>query len=256
MNRDHKTQRVTFARMVPNMLTVSAICAGMTAMQFAIAQRWEEAVIAIVIAAFIDGFDGAAARLLKASSKFGAELDSLSDFICFGVAPAIVLHLWGLHDAGKIGWIAALVFAVAVALRLARFNVMAAEKKADEQTPKHFIGIPSPVGGGLAILPIILSFQLPPQYAVMVDHPLLLVTWVLFLALMMVSRVPTFSSKQLRIPHKMMVPALALFGLLIAALINEPWLTLSLLGVIYIASLPISIVMLKSDKAPKDQLKK
>lgn len=246
----NKNQKLSFTRMVPNMMTVSAICAGMTGMQFAIAQRWEAAVLAIVFAAFVDGFDGAAARLLKASSKFGAELDSLSDFICFGVAPAIILHLWFLHDAGKLGWVAALVYAVACALRLARFNVLNAEKKLDEPVKQHFTGIPSPVAAGLAILPMIVSFQ--PMIAEYVQgvpalsfvgSPYALAGWILFIALMMVSRIPTFSSKQLRLPQKLLVPMLALFALLIAALINEPWPTLTFMGVVYLLSIPVSIIM-------------
>ena len=145
-------KKVSFHRMVPNMLTIAALCSGMTAIKFAISGKWEAAVIAIVIAAFIDGFDGAAARLLKASSKLGAELDSLSDFLCFGVAPAIVLYLWTIHDAGKFGWYAALAFCVAVALRLARYNAVMKDqdaeknKNADNQITKYFTVIPSPAG--------------------------------------------------------------------------------------------------------------
>ena len=239
-------KKISFHRMVPNMLTIAALCSGMTSIKFAISSKWEAAVIAIVIAAFIDGFDGAAARLLKAQSKLGAELDSLSDFLCFGVAPAIVLYLWTIHDAGRIGWYAALAFCVAVALRLARFNAVSKDQekgpKTDNPLTKYFTGIPSPAGAGLAILPMIIHFQLPDDTPSLASAPLIVGPWMLLIAALMVSRLPTFSSKQLRLPHRMMTPALAFFALLFISLINEPWPTLTLLGALYIAGIPLSIV--------------
>ncbi len=236
------------------MLTIAALCSGMTAIKFAISGKWEAAVIAIVIAAFIDGFDGAAARLLKASSKLGAELDSLSDFLCFGVAPAIVLYLWTIHDAGKFGWYAALAFCVAVALRLARYNAVMKDqdaeknKNADNPLTKYFTGIPSPAGAGLAILPMIIHFQLPDETPHFISAPLIVGPWMLLIATLMVSRVPTFSTKQLRLPHRLITPALGFFALLFISLINEPWPTLTLLGAIYIAGIPLSIIHYRRTK--------
>ncbi len=241
--RPHK--KVSFHRMVPNMLTITALCAGMTAVKFAISGRWEAAVLAIVAAAFIDGFDGAAARLLKASSKLGAELDSLSDFLCFGVAPAIVIYLWAIQDAGKLGWYAALAFAVAVALRLARFNSALKsteqDKKPDSPLTKYFVGVPSPAGAGLCITPMIIAFQLP-EGPHLISAPKVVAPWMLFVAALMVSRIPTFSSKQIRLPQKMVIPGLALFALLFISLINEPWPTLTLMAGFYLASIPWAIV--------------
>lgn len=240
-------KKVSFHRMVPNMLTIAALCSGMTAIKFAISGKWEAAAIAVVIAAFIDGFDGAAARLLKASSKLGAELDSLSDFLCFGVAPALILYLWTIQDAGRLGWFAALAFCVAVALRLARFNAVAKDqqldpKKSDNPLTKYFTGIPSPAGAGLAILPMIIHFQLPEDMATIVSAPAIVGPWMLLIAALMVSRLPTFSSKQLRLPHRMVTPALAFFALLFISLINEPWPTLTFMGTFYFLTLPFGII--------------
>lgn len=240
-----KNKKLSLYKMIPNMITLTAIAAGMTSIKFAIVGKWEHAVIAIVVASFMDAFDGAAARLLKAQSKLGAELDSLSDFICFGVAPAIVVFLWSTHNTGRFGWFMALIFAMAVALRLARFNVAKEEEKSDDPLSKYFTGVPSPVGAGLAILPMIVSFQMDPVLDAGVLHyttrPDIVGGWLLILSAMMVSHIPTFSSKQIRIPQKMSVPALALFGILIAGIINETWPTLTLMGVLYLFSLPWSV---------------
>ncbi len=243
--QDKKSRKLSFHKLIPNMITLTAMAAGMTAIKFAIVSKWEEAVIAIVISAFLDAFDGAAARLLKAQSKLGAELDSLSDFVCFGVAPALVTFLWATHDAGRFGWIMALIFMMAVALRLARFNVAKEEEAADDPLSKYFTGVPSPVGAGLALLPMIVSFQVdqgvnPEAYAI-ISQPYVVGFWLVILSAMMVSHIPTFSSKQIRVPQKMSVPALAIFGIMIAGLINEPWPTLTLMGVVYLLSMLWSV---------------
>jgi CDP-diacylglycerol--serine O-phosphatidyltransferase len=248
-----KNRKLSLYKMVPNMITLTAIAAGMTSVKFAIVGKWEEAVIAIVVAAFMDAFDGAAARLLNAQSKLGAELDSLSDFICFGVAPAIVVFLWSTHAAGRYGWIISLIFAMAVALRLARFNISKDEETPDDPLSRYFTGIPSPAGAGLAILPMIVSFQLDPvadaDFLRYVTQPQIVGIWLLVLGAMMVSHIPTFSSKQIRVPQKMSVPALALFGIMIAGLINETWPTLTLMGVTYLFAMPWSVLHYNKKKA-------
>ena len=243
---DKKHRKLSFHKMIPNMITLTAMAAGMTAIKFAIVGKWEEAVIAIVAAAFMDAFDGAAARLLKAQSKLGAELDSLSDFVSFGVAPALVTFLWVTHDAGRFGWITALIFMMAVALRLARFNISKEEEVSEDPLSKYFTGVPSPAGAGLALLPMIISFQLDSKTNANVfdiaTDPYAVGLWLIILAVMMVSYIPTFSSKQIRVPQRMSVPALALFGLLIAGLINEPWPTLTLMGALYLLFMPWSVI--------------
>lgn len=237
-------RQLAFHKLVPNMLTLTALCAGLTSIQFAIAGRWEASIIAIVIAAFIDGFDGAAARLLKASSKLGAELDSLSDFLCFGVAPAIVLHLWLLREAGKLGWIASLIFCVAVALRLARYNSMQDEPQSEKtQLSEFFTGVPSPVGAGLGILPVILTFLLADEgYVLPIVSAKALVLWCLFISALMISRLPTYSSKQIHLPQKMVTLTLAIFALTLGMLISAPWPTLTLMGILYLLSLPVGVI--------------
>jgi CDP-diacylglycerol--serine O-phosphatidyltransferase len=240
---DRKPRKLAFHKLIPNMITLTAMAAGMTAIKYAILHRWEEAVIAIVAAAFMDAFDGAAARLLKAQSKLGAELDSLSDFLCFGVAPALVTFLWTTQDAGRFGWIMSLIFVMAVALRLARFNVSKAEEQPDDPLSKYFTGVPSPVGAGLALLPMIVSFQVDKNSTPynLVSHPDIVSLWLVILAAMMVSHIPTFSSKQIRVPQKMSVLALAGFSLMIAGLFNAPWPTLTLMGTGYLFLIPWSV---------------
>lgn len=247
-----RQRHVALYKMVPNMITLTAMAFGMTSMKFAIAatmgegRKWEWAVLAIIVAGFMDGFDGAAARILKAQSKLGAELDSFSDFVCFGVAPAFVVYLWSLQSMGRWGWTAALIFAMAVALRLARFNIASDEKDPNDPMTKYFTGVPSPIGAGLCIFPMILSFLIDTRPTGMdaralsyLQDPSLIAVWTLVVAGMMVSTFPTFSSKQLRVPVKFKVPLLAGFCMLIAGLINAPWPTLTAVGVFYLLTLPL-----------------
>ncbi len=252
MENKPRPKKLPFHKMIPNMITLTAMASGMTAIKFAITgkieAKWELAVIAIVVAAFMDAFDGAAARLLKAQSKLGAELDSFSDFICFGVAPALVIYLWHLNELGKWGWPVALIFAMAVALRLAKFNIASDEKDPNDPLTKYFQGVPSPAGAGLAILPMIISFQVDgsdvfeQQLQAIILNPTVLAGWMLLVAYMMVGNFPTFSTKQMRVPYKMKVPALAIFSIVIVGLINAPWPTLTVLALIYLVLLPFGMM--------------
>lgn len=244
---DEASSRLSLYRLVPNMMTLAALTAGMTSIQYAIQGRWESAVIAIVIAGFIDGFDGAIARLLSASSKLGAELDTLSDFLCFGVAPATIMYLWLLQDAGRIGWIVAVVFAIATALRLARYNVEDKDKNkkvtAAAAKKTHFTGVPSPTGAGMAMLPLIMSLQFAEdghKFEAFTTTPEYVALWMLLFAVLMVSRIPTFSTKQIRLHPKMTVPLLGAFGLLIAGLIHATWITLIFMCTSYAISIPVA----------------
>ena len=249
MAAQKQPKKLSLHKMIPNMITLTAMAAGMTSIKFAIAGRWEHAVLAIVVAAFMDAFDGAAARLLKAQSKLGAELDSFSDFLSFGVAPALVLYLWlldGLQMAHmatpKWAWPVTLLFAMAVSLRLARFNVAGDETDPHDPLNKYFTGVPSPVGAGLCILPMIVAFQVKdPAVLKILKDPMIICAWAMIVAAMMASNIPTFSSKQFRIPYKMKVPALGLFGILIAGIINVTWPTLSLMGVVYLLMMPFGV---------------
>lgn len=238
-------------KLIPNMITLAALAFGMSSVKFAIAGKWEAAVLSLVAACFMDAFDGAAARLLKASSKLGAELDSLSDFVCFGVAPAIVLFLWSTQDIGRWGWFISLVYAMAIALRLARFNVQKEEAEEDDgPLGRYFTGVPAPVDAGLALLPMIVFFMLEdkgsafggPGLGALARSPVTAGVWMLCVAGLAVSHIPTLSSKQIRVPYRFRVVALGVFGLMIAGLINDPWPTLTLMGILYLVSLPFGVL--------------
>src|SRR5215467_7331509 len=225
-------------RLIPNMLTVIALCAGLTGIRYALLGKWEAAVIAILVAGILDGLDGRIARLLNGASKFGAELDSLSDFVSFGVAPALLTYYWSLENLRGAGWALALVFSVCCALRLARFNTRIDNTDLPAWTGKFFTGVPAPAGAGLAISPMIATFQFGPGYA---DRPAVVGAVILAVSLLMVSQVPTFSFKRIRVPHHNVVPALFVVGLVAACLVSMPWATLLLVGVAYLASIPWSI---------------
>lgn len=226
-------------RMIPNMLTLFALSAGMTAIPFAVQGRWEAAVAAISIAAVLDGLDGRIARLLKGSSRFGAELDSLSDFLCFGAAPGIVVYLWSLQPLGALGWLPALLYAMCAALRLARFNVALDEPTMPPWAFNFFSGVPSPAGAGLAILPLIFSFVVGETGF---RHPLLTATVLIVVAGLMVSRMPTYSLKKFKVPHGWILPMMLVIGLFATGIVIMPWQTLSLTGIAYIVALPFGVL--------------
>ena len=224
-------------RMVPNVLTLLALCAGMTAMRFAMGGNFQAAVFSIIAAGVFDGLDGRMARLLKATSSFGAELDSLSDFVSFGVAPAAVLYLWTLSDLHGLGWAIALLFAVCCGLRLARFNTEAAHEALSYAAP-FFIGAPAPAGAGLVMVPMFLSFEWGDW---LFRSPYLSAITVTSIALLMISKVPTVSLKRIRVPHHAVIPTLLAFGVATAFLTTEPWLTLTAVGIVYVGSIPLTV---------------
>ncbi|MEO5373509.1 MAG: CDP-diacylglycerol--serine O-phosphatidyltransferase [Alphaproteobacteria bacterium] len=227
-----------FNRMVPNILTLLALCAGVTSMRYGLRGEWERAVVAILIAAILDGLDGRVARLLRGTSKFGAELDSLSDFVSFGVAPAMVLYLWTMQNAGGFGWALVLLFSVCAALRLARFNTMLEDPNPQPWTYSFFTGVPTPAGAGLVMVPMSLSFDFQNE---IVRHPAFVAMFLIGVSFLEVSRVPTFSFKRVRVPHRYVLPLMVLVGILAAFLVTDPWATLSMLGLAYLASIPFSI---------------
>lgn len=249
--RRPKLRGLPINSLLPNVLTTLALCAGLTAIRFAVEGRWEPSVLAILIAAILDGLDGRLARLLKGASKFGAELDSLADFISFGVAPALMLYLWVLHDAGGFGWIAALAFAVCAALRLARFNTKLGESDLPSYAFNYFTGVPAPAAAGLVLLPLMMSFEVGPW---IVGHPVPVVVWTLVVAVLMISPLPTYSFKGLRVPQAYIIPVLAIIGFLAAALVSAPWPTLTLVGFAYLASLPYSYRQYQRLRAKAEKL--
>ncbi|CAA7612823.1 CDP-diacylglycerol--serine O-phosphatidyltransferase [Magnetospirillum sp. UT-4] len=225
-------------RLIPNILTLLALCAGLTSIRFGLHEKWEHAVLAIILAAVLDGLDGRVARLLQGTSKFGAELDSLSDFVCFGVAPAVLLYLWTMQGAGGLGWALVLLYTVCCALRLARFNTMLGQPDLPPYAYNFFTGVPAPAAAGLTLLPMVASFEFGTGFF---DRPAVVAVVLTGVSLLMVSTIPTFSFKKVRVPNTWVLPMLLVVGLTAAFLVTEPWLTLAVVGVAYIALIPVAV---------------
>lgn len=228
---------VPFRVIAPNLVTVLALCLGLTAIRLAYEARLDTAVICIVIAGVLDGLDGRLARFLKGTSRFGAELDSLSDFVCFGVAPGLILYGFILHNLRGLGWVVALVFAIASALRLARFNVMIDDPTRPDWKKNFFVGMAAPAGAVAVLLPIYLHFVGVPMGTRMA--PLVLI-YVVFIAFMMVSTVPTYSGKTMgkRVPREWVLPIFVVTAAFIGVLVSFPFETLALGTIVYLASIP------------------
>ena len=252
-------------RIIPSLVTLMALGAGLLSILLVIrpeninsALVWEKAVILILVAAVLDMLDGAIARLLKATSEIGAQLDSFSDFLAFGVAPSVVLYMWALDEAGKFGLMAVMVYVMATALRLARFNVTSSQAKTKpEWARKYFEGVPSPIGAFLSLLPMAIWFQAPETFSELNFAVPLVALWIIGVAALMVSRLPTFSSKQVRFHSKMAFPVLAVSCVLIAALFSAPWITFTVLSFLYLVSIPISFMRFKKLKdlhAPEEDM--
>src|SRR5215467_6180533 len=223
--------------LLPNLITLLALCAGLTAIRLAVEDKLEWAVAAIVFAALLDGIDGRVARMLKGTSRFGAELDSLADFVNFGVAPAVILYFWGLHELKSAGWIAAMVFAISAGLRLARFNVMMEDPNRPVWAGNFFVGMPAPAGAITVLLPIYVFFLGMPRLAFLA--PVTLV-YTLAIAFLMVSRLPVYSGKRVgkRIAPEMVLPVFVGVVLFFALLVSYPWPVLTVGTVLYLLSLP------------------
>jgi CDP-diacylglycerol--serine O-phosphatidyltransferase len=236
---------IPFRAKVPNAITILALCFGLTGVSFAVGGEWERAIAAIVIAGVLDGIDGRIARLLRAQSRFGAELDSLSDVSAFGVAPALVMFLWSLQETPQFGWVAALALAVACALRLARFNSRMDLEEQPHKSAGYLTGVPAPAGAGLAFVPMYLWFVTGEELfrAWYVTLP-----WVLLVAALMISSVATYSWSSLRVRRGSRIFVLAAAGLIGAALIRAPWHTLLAVSIVYLLMLPFSIASYEAAK--------
>lgn len=238
--REVRARRITSLsvnRMIPNVLTLLALCAGMTAIRFAINGKFESAVVAIIVAGVFDGLDGRIARLLKSTSTFGAQLDSLSDFISFGVAPAVMLYIWTMGQLSSLGWVIVLLFAVCCGLRLARFNTQLA-MELPPYAYNFFTGVPAPAGAGLVMVPMFVTFEVGDG---VFRSPALNAVWIVIVGALMISRVPTVSMKRFRIKHEYVVPVLIAVGAFAAFLTTAPWPTLTVVGVLYVATIPWTI---------------
>ncbi len=234
--RRRRFRPIPVRMLVPNVITLLAICAGLTAIRLSTEGRMELAVAAIVFAAVLDGLDGRVARMIKGQSKFGAELDSLADFVNFGVAPGLILYFWQLHELNNGGWIAAMVFAISASLRLARFNATMDDPNKPAFAANYFTGVPAPLGAITVLLPIYLAFLDIPR-----APAILTALYTLAIAFLMVSRLPVFSGKsvRMRVPPEMVLPLFVAVVFFVALLIGYPWYILSACTVFYLLSLPV-----------------
>jgi len=223
---------------LPNAITAIALCLGLTAVRFAFAGEWDKAIAMVITAGVLDGFDGRIARLLKAQSRFGAELDSLADNISFGTVPALLLYFWALHEKPNAGWIAALALAVCCALRLARFNSRIDTVWQPHKSAGFNTGVPAPAGAGLSFLPIYLWLVTGNEW--FRDWRLVL-PWTLLIALLMISALPTYSWASLRIRRSARMFVLVLAALLVGALMVEPWITLAAISFVYLLTIPFGL---------------
>jgi CDP-diacylglycerol--serine O-phosphatidyltransferase len=221
---------------LPNAITVLALCSGLSSVQFALTGYYQLAIAAVGLAAVLDSLDGRIARLLDATSKMGAELDSLSDAIAFGVAPALVVFIWRLHEY-RAGWVVALVFAVCMVLRLARFNTLLDNADQPPYAKEFFVGVPAPAGGLLAMLPLALFEQIGNGWW---SSRVTVTVWTIAVAALLISRIPTLSAKTVRVPAKAVAPLLVLVGLLAAAIITFPLGTLVAAMVVYLMHIPLA----------------
>jgi CDP-diacylglycerol--serine O-phosphatidyltransferase len=224
----------------PNAVTALALCSGLTAIRFGIAGEWKSAIYAILIAAVLDGMDGRIARMLNGESRFGAELDSLSDVIAFGVSPAVILHLWSLQHWPRIGWLFALAYAVCMALRLARFNARIDAEDQPHKSAGFLTGVPAPAGAALLLLPIYLWLAADQQWAWLRDYRLV-APWAAFVAFLAISSLPTFSWTSFRLRRHVRVEAIGIIALVGAALLSATWETLSVLSILYLIGLPLAV---------------
>ncbi len=234
-----KSRGLTLRSVIPNAITAAALCSGLTGIRFAIEGDWEKTLFAILLAGMLDGIDGRIARLLKAQSRFGAELDSLADSLSFGMAPALVMFLWSLQDLPRFGWFAALGFAICCALRLARFNAQIDTEEQPHKSAAFLTGVPAPVGAGLAFLPVYLWLATDET---IFREPVLVAGWLVLIAVLMISNLATLSWRSIRPGKDLRIASIALVGLLVAALLTEPWWTLVLITVGYLALMPWGII--------------
>ena len=242
-----KLTSLPFRKIAPNIVTMLALCAGVTSIRYAIAEDWVKAVLCVFIAALFDGLDGRVVRMLKGSTKFGAELDSLSDFVSFGVAPAILLYQWSLYDLPKFGWFFCLLMSIGMAMRLARFNTMLDDEPQPEYWHHFFVGVPAPAAAALAMMPVMISFDFPEFVPIVRSHAFCAVLLVV-VTFLMVSRIPTISTKKMKVPTYMFMPMMLIVALFATFIITQPWMTLGVMTIIYALSIPIGVVVFLQEK--------
>jgi CDP-diacylglycerol---serine O-phosphatidyltransferase len=233
-----RVRGIPLRTIAPNAVTALALCAGLTAIRFGIAGEWDKAVIATIIAAVLDGIDGRVARMLNGTSRFGAELDSLSDVIAFGVSPALLMYLWSLQAIPRYGWLFALAMALCCALRLARFNAAIDTEDQPHKSAGFLTGVPAPAGAGLALLPLYLWLETSLDW---VREPYVVAPWLAFVAFLMISNIATFSWGSIRPRRSVRLEVIALAALVGAAIFSVPWIMLSIICLVYVVLIPFSI---------------
>lgn len=236
--RGPRPSTIPLRRLLPNILTTLSLCSGLAALHFALAGDWDRALSAIAVAAVFDVLDGGAARLLKATSRFGAVLDSLSDFLSFGVAPALILHQWMLKDADVLGMAATMTFVLCSALRLARFT-SSPSLPSSSPLARFFTGLPTPAAASIVLIPVMLEAARQVQYRL---PEWLVVVHVVFVAWLMVSRQPCFSLKKIRVKRRLVMPLMVALGLIVVAAAKAPWLTAACVAAGYMLTIPLSIL--------------
>ena len=235
----------SFNRVMPNLLTMLGLCAGLTSIRYALDARWQAAALAVVVAAIIDGLDGRLARLLKATSRFGAEFDSLSDFCSFGVAPPMILYIWSLHGSSRFAFMPCLLFAVCMALRLARFNAALETSPKPAYAQSFFTGVPAPAGAGVVLLPLFVWLEAVEQgwvrLADAAQHPAFVAAMLAGTSVLLVSSLPVWSFKNFKVPAEYVLALLLGTGGFAALLVADPWLALAAAGLVYLLMLPFSL---------------
>jgi CDP-diacylglycerol--serine O-phosphatidyltransferase len=237
MSELDKKPKLAIRQLIPSLVTVLALCAGLTSMRLGIEGRYGTAVVMILLAAFLDGIDGRVARLLRGTTRFGAELDSLADFVNFGVAPALLVYVALLQGTGPAGWLAAMILAICCGLRLARFNVTSTDKSKPAWTGAYFTGVPAPAVGALALLPLFLDFL---GVRIVEDLPFLIAVYLILIGLLAVSTLPTFSLKRQRVKREYVLPLLIVFAAFVGLLLTNPWLAMTFACLLYLSMLPVS----------------
>ncbi|MBW8907962.1 CDP-diacylglycerol--serine O-phosphatidyltransferase [Mesorhizobium sp. RCC_202] len=254
-----RIREIPMRMVLPNLVTVLAICAGLSGIRFAFENRFETAVVMVLLAAFLDGIDGRLARMLKATSKFGAQMDSLADIVNFGVAPALVLYAYLLDRAGSPGWIAALLFTIACGMRLARFNVLTEDHDQPAWQTEYFVGVPAPAGAVLVMLPLYLSFL---RLGIEPSRPVAFIAtgFTVLVAFLLVSRLPVYSGKSVKVPGDRVLPIILGVVLYILLLMTYPWYTLTASVAGYLLFLPFSVrayskrAMREGEKVPPSDI--
>ncbi len=229
---------------LPNILTIGGVCLGISSIKFSLDQNYQLAVIFIIFAAILDALDGRIARLIKATSEFGKELDSLTDFVSFGIAPAFVMYFWELNNLGKLGWLITLMYSVCCVLRLARFNLTKFTEKENWKN-NYFEGIPSPLGGVLILIPLILSLS---DFRFFLDLRSFVPYFTILISILLISKIPTFSFKRIKINPKITIFILFIVGISLAGLIFFTFESLLIFGFLYVLTIPISSIMYIKNK--------